>query len=364
MIGWAQMRPRSPRAAGQAVFAMSVVACSVTAVSAALPQAGNVDPIGLAFMYPLLALVVFGAWSLRRVASADSIWWTLAPPLAIMLVVGLDLATNDASIAAQIFLLFPALWAASQLPRRGAVAVATASALADVVVVFSLQPVRLAVVNSSYVSAALLTASVLLVTAGERNDRLLHRLREQASVDPLTGLATRRVFEAAADAAIASRHQDAGTALILMDLDRFKHINDAHGHPSGDQALVQLAEVLRQHCRSQDLISRLGGDEIAILMAGTTFETAKQRAEVLRRTVSESLFRLAETGSELRLSVSVGVAHAPSHAQELRTLYAAADRALYEAKRAGRDRVVFSAVPVDAAGLVPLQHAGDERAAS
>ena len=129
---------------------------------------------------------------------------------------------------------------------------------------------------------------------------------------------------------------------MLVDVDTFKSINDRHGHPVGDDALVHLAGVLRRHVRSQDaVLGRLGGDELAVLLPGCSPATAAERAEQLVTAVRATPLQLAD-GTLLGLSVSGGIVHAPQHATDLRTLHAAADGALYEAKRAGRDRAVLA----------------------
>jgi diguanylate cyclase (GGDEF)-like protein len=333
------MRPRDPESAARAVFVLSAVAATVTAVSGMLPQAGYRSITVLVVMLPVLAALVAVTWLLRRVRRVEQPLWTVIPPLSICLVVALDLLTRDASIAAQIFLLFPALYAASQLPRVGAVTVTGLCAAADAVVVFSQQPLRLAIVNATYVCAALATVCLLLVRAAERNDELLARLRRQVAMDPLTGLATRRVLDSAAEAALAGADSDEGTALIVLDIDHFKAVNDSYGHPGGDDVLVQLAEILTRHCRPGDVVSRLGGDELAMLLVGMPLAGAQQRAELIRDEVAAHHFRLPDE-TLAQLTLSAGVAHAPSHAVDLQRLYAAADASLYRAKRSGRNRVV------------------------
>jgi diguanylate cyclase (GGDEF)-like protein len=179
-----------------------------------------------------------------------------------------------------------------------------------------------------------------------RMARLVAALQRQAGLDSLTGLASRRVLDDALAAALATPWSrdgsDAGTALILLDVDTFKSINDVHGHPVGDDALVHLAGLLRAHVRCGDaVLARLGGDELAVLLRGCTAQGAAARAEQLVEAVRATPLRLPD-GTWLALSISVGVAHAPRHANDLRGLYAAADAALYAAKRTGRDRAVLA----------------------
>ena len=155
---------------------------------------------------------------------------------------------------------------------------------------------------------------------------------------PLTGLATRRVLDAAAQSALAGAVSVQGTSLIVLDVDQFKSINDRHGHPAGDEVLVLLAELLVRSSRRDDVVSRLGGDEMALLLPGCSVAALRRRAEQIVWDVQASSFVLSD-GQELSVSVSVGLAHVPTDAVDLRSLYVKADQILYEAKRSGRNRV-------------------------
>ena len=137
---------------------------------------------------------------------------------------------------------------------------------------------------------------------------------------------------------LTSSDGDGGTSLILLDVDRFKHINDTWGHPAGDAALTHLADVLRSHSRPDTVLSRLGGDELAMLLPGCPYDVALRRAWELVEAVRTSPMTLPH-GDQVALSISVGVAHAPVHADSLQGLYTAADLSLYDAKRNGRGRV-------------------------
>lgn len=120
---------------------------------------------------------------------------------------------------------------------------------------------------------------------------------------------------------------------------RSKAINDSFGHPVGDDVLVHLAAVLRGQVRAEDaVLSRLGGDELAVPLPGRSRQVAVRRAEELHEAVRSTTFTRAD-GGLLGLSISVGVAHVPQRSTDRRGLYTAADSALYDAKRAGRDRV-------------------------
>ena len=258
-----------------------------------------------------------------------------------LLACGLNLLTQDSSAGAQAFLAFPVLWAASHL-RRAAVTVVTATAvLANAVVVPLLVPLEVAVSDVLLTGTVLTVVAYMLERAGSVQERLVEALEQQATVDTLTGLVNRRVFDDALAVALTGRRSgpDEGTALLLLDVDSFKQINDVHGHPVGDDALVHLAGIIRRQIRAGDaVLSRLGGDELAVLLPGCTAEVAVARAGSVLESVLSTPLTLPD-GSLLAMSVSVGVAHCGDGTLGMREFYAAADGALYRAKRGGRGRV-------------------------
>jgi diguanylate cyclase (GGDEF)-like protein/PAS domain S-box-containing protein len=163
------------------------------------------------------------------------------------------------------------------------------------------------------------------------------RLRRLADEDPLTGLPNRRGLEGAIRLALdmADRHQLAG-ALLMVDLDGFKRINDTHGHAVGDAALSAVAHALRERLRSTDLLARVGGDEFAVLLRATTGEPARALAAALVGEVRAA--RLADELPEIALDASIGVADfGTPPLPTVRTLLDSADAAMYAAKR-GRGR--------------------------
>ncbi len=161
-----------------------------------------------------------------------------------------------------------------------------------------------------------------------------------ASTDSLTGMLNHAAFMAHLDHAIAHLHSP-NLALIMIDIDHFKQVNDQYGHPAGDAVLVELAARLRALIRDHDAIGRLGGDEIAILLGGTAEDLALSIAEALRVAISARPVLLREA-TTLPVSISCGVAQAhPGITRE--TLMRRADDALYQAKSGGRDQVVLSA---------------------
>lgn len=334
------MQPRDHRAAGRAVSILCVVAVGVTVVFAPFQPGDEALETGtIQVGAGVLAFITVLSLLARYFREANQLAWALCPILAVAAIVVIDLLTNDSSVSAQIFFLFPTLYGAWQLRPAGA-AVMTVASLAGEVIVVSVQlPAREAAVDAGYVGAALITTALLLTISTERQARLVARLEQLAAVDPLTGLVTRRVLDEAARSALSGAGSEEGTALILMDVDNFKTINDTYGHPGGDEVLVQLAALLTNRTRRGDVVCRLGGDEIALLLPACSRGVARRRADELLTDVRGTAFELDGSG-EVGVSVNMGLAHAPTHATDLQTLYQAADAALYRAKQAGRDRLV------------------------
>ena len=159
------------------------------------------------------------------------------------------------------------------------------------------------------------------------------QLRRLATTDELTGLDNRRHFVERARAAIAvAQRYGQWCSFAIIDIDRFKRVNDQGGHQAGDRALVTLAAVLKANLRATDVAARFGGDEFVILMPLSDPEAARAAAERIRRAVHED-------AAATTLTVSIGVASTRGEQASLEELMARADQALYEAKRRGRDRV-------------------------
>lgn len=163
----------------------------------------------------------------------------------------------------------------------------------------------------------------------------IDRLRADADLDALTGLANRRRFRVALAREVERwRRYRVPCALLMLDIDHLKRINDQFGHPAGDAVIRQIAQTLKQVSRDNDTAARLGGEEFGLLLAGVDLQRAAAAAERLRTVLGGK--RVDGVGT---VTVSVGVASCPENATSERTLYAASDRALYVSKNSGRDRV-------------------------
>ena len=339
---------RHPRSAARLAVAVMLPAAAVQAGFALFADQSTTADVGSWLTVGLLVWASAVLWRTDPERPDAHGLLALVPLGGAAVLLTLNWVTRDTSAAAQVFTVLPTLWAASQLRPVGAWSLAVVTAVANSALVLTLEPVERAVPDAAFVAATLVMATALLVTAGNRQDRLVQRLQELAAVDPLTGLVTRHVLDAALAGAVGGTSH--GTALVLVDVDRFKTINDRHGHPVGDDALRHLGEVLRRTVRGTDaVVGRLGGDELAVLLTSCPPDVAVRRARDLVEAVRAHPLLLAD-GTSLPLTVSVGVARAPADAGDVRELYAAADRALYRAKHAGRDRAVAADEPVISAG--------------
>ncbi len=344
MISRRSWQPRDAAAAARTASVLMLVAAGVLLVFGVVgPAAGALVSRPLSFA-SVLGLVVAAA-AVRTVPPARvGAWggWLAVPVAAVLLICALNLVTLDTSAAAQVFYCFPILWTSAQLRRAAARLVCAVAVAGNSAVVLSLDPASTAVPDVVFTGVVLVAMTELLGRAGDHQEELVEALQQQAGRDPLTGLVTRRVLDDAVHQALTGTDGD-GTALVLVDVDQFKAINDEHGHPVGDDALVHLAELFRTQVRSTDaVVGRLGGDELALLLTDCSSAVALARAQDMVAAVRAHPLPLAG-GGQLRLSVSIGVAHAPPSTSDLQRLYVAADAALYAAKRGGRDQVAAHA---------------------
>ena len=167
------------------------------------------------------------------------------------------------------------------------------------------------------------------------------QLREQAIRDPLTGLYNRRYLDETLRRELARAARDGyPLSLLMLDVDRFKRLNDTHGHPAGDEVLRLLGGLLQQHARISDIPCRYGGEEFVLVLLDVSPEVARERAERMRRDFAD--LRIAFGGAEIQATLSIGVSSYPDHGQTAGELIRAADLALYDAKQSGRNRVCYA----------------------
>ncbi|MGE0564468.1 MAG: GGDEF domain-containing protein [Pseudolabrys sp.] len=186
--------------------------------------------------------------------------------------------------------------------------------------------------------ALLFTISIAFIMLAMAKERTELRHKTAALVDPLTGIANRRAF-LQDTAALAKRHLEhpKPAAVLLVDLDHFKSINDRFGHATGDRVLEVFADAARGHLRPGDLLGRLGGEEFAVVLYDTPADKALALAEQLRGAFEQSTKDVQ--GQAINATLSIGLVHSESPVLDVPGLLAQADQALYFAKERGRNRV-------------------------
>jgi diguanylate cyclase (GGDEF)-like protein len=266
-------------------------------------------------------LPIFGAWVLAQILIAAAV-----------------VLTGAADSAAVGWLAIPVVTLSARFDLRGVVAGLTVTALLMVAATAIPDPSVLADAPQKVVfPVALLAAVACLSTALMRSD-IDHRT--DSIIDGLTGMLNRRALETrAAELTAQATVTGQPIGLVIADLDRFKRINDEHGHAAGDGVLVDVAYNLRKELRAFDLAYRLGGEEFLILLPGASTDEAAEIAERLRIAVG------SQPAGGLSVTMSFGVAGSGGGAFAYADVLAAADAALYEAKDAGRDRVVVAREP-------------------
>ena len=166
-------------------------------------------------------------------------------------------------------------------------------------------------------------------------------IRQQAYTDELTGMGNRRSFHEKAEAEISLAKLDGSPlALLFIDIDHFKKINDKYGHDLGDEALIKLGEVILQIVRANDVQGRIGGEEFVVLTTKTDLEGASDLAERIRLAVEE--IELVTNSKTMKLTVSIGVTGFDTDSDDINSMLARADKALYRAKDQGRNLVVIN----------------------
>ena len=203
-------------------------------------------------------------------------------------------------------------------------------------------------------------AEALQQRDGELRKAVLE-LHAQATTDPLTSLANRRQLgELLPRELIRARRRDGQVsngkvAVLMIDLDHFKKINDSFGHQTGDLVLSEVGRLLRSVIRGSDIACRYGGEEIALILSDSTLAVAMQRAELIRTKISELHF--THEGQDIeRVTASIGVSIFPDHADDAEGLLRVADEALYRAKEGGRNRVEVG----ERSAVAAVPHAGEK----
>ena len=258
--------------------------------------------------------------------------WFIAPVLCTALITGLNAVTADASTGAQLFYLWPTLYAANFLNRRSIYLSLIAVYSGDAITVFL---VGGNTAGSDWTAMTLAVTMIVVVVyiLRERADKLRRVLEGQALADPLTGLANRRSFDD--ELARAATRPGDPLALLTIDLDHFKAINDTWGHAVGDQALQAVGAAMGSVARGEDLAARLGGDEFVLLLRADR-SGAQRVAEALRTAVGE-----IDSLPGGPPGLSIGIAVLPDDADTVEALITASDAALYKEKTRSRAQLAL-----------------------
>ncbi len=199
--------------------------------------------------------------------------------------------------------------------------------------------------------ASLLESHLSVAASVLSNLHLLQTMREQANVDSLTGLHNRRFCEDYAHKLMAmARRKDTPLGFIMMDLDHFKSFNDIYGHEVGDRILRQFAKTVTQTMRETNLTARMGGEEFVVLLPDTGPKACEMVAERIRKAVQRMTVASGTDKPLPQITLSLGVAIYPDHGSSLEDVLQAADRALYDSKRGGRNRTTVYAEETETAG--------------
>jgi diguanylate cyclase (GGDEF)-like protein len=330
-----QLRDR--HGASRSVAYLMVVSAPFVVLTGLILEPHHALPVKTAVVV-IAVMMAVGAWVCwHRPQVMPDFFWLVAPFMTTAIITGLNLMTNDASTGSQLFYLWPVLYGANFLSRRVIYLNVAEVLVGEAVVVVVVLGGQDAFADWAAMALALTMTAVVVVTLRERADQLLRRVEGQALADPLTGLANRRSFDDELQTAGAwAERTGRPLALITVDLDYFKAINDTYGHAAGDQALQAVAGALRAVAEREEVVARLGGDEFVMLLR-------TDRPGALRTT--SALLDIVAGLTDLPSGppgLSIGLAVLPDHANTVADLLAASDTALYEAKSRGRGQVAVA----------------------
>lgn len=307
---------------------------TITAASMGLALLASTPWIGYA---PLVLLVLVGvnlAIVEGRLATARRPEYVAAASMTFLTgVIGAGIAMTGGLESPMVaWLVAPTAVVAARFRKHVVVAFAGGAVAIALLVMVLPDPAAFADKPQALFAVLALLASIVATTMALMQAEVQHR--EDAVLDPLTGLLNRKALDLRfQELELQARQSEASVCVIALDLDRFKAINDEHGHPRGDEVLRDVTYEMRKRLRTFELMYRLGGDEFLIVLPGVDLAEGVEVAERLRQAVIEC------RPANLDVSISVGVAAACGAAVSYEGLVSAADRALYEAKDAGRNLV-------------------------
>ncbi len=292
------------------------------------------------------ALAVIGfaaiAWSVyvKRAVRVASVCMAL-------LAISAAVASVSMKGGEQVVWMYPALVALFYLlrPREAAAASLIAIVIVLPVIFDGRTAGQAAVYLASFLVTICLSVAFAALAAEQRRE-----LETASLLDPLTGAGNRRALDDALDVVTRAADRDGEPfVLIMLDIDHFKSVNDAHGHAAGDQVLCQVAEAIAAIIRPCDASFRAGGEEFVVIAAGATLEQAQKLAERLRIAIAELRYTSADLTAPIEVTASLGLAEY-LEGETRDSLYKRADDALYEAKRSGRNRLHLSERTISLSG--------------
>jgi diguanylate cyclase (GGDEF)-like protein len=235
------------------------------------------------------------------------------------------------------WLAIPVVTLASRFSARGVILGVATACLLLVAVTFGVDPGKVLDDPTLFTAPAVVIFTVAILSLALMHSDLHHR--GAAVIDPLTGMLNRKALATRVEElAQQSRVSGQPIGLIMGDIDHFKGVNDSHGHASGDAVLKDFAYAIRKHLRAFDLAYRIGGEEFLVVLPGADAHRCARVAEELRLRIEESTF-----GDGVRLTMSFGVSASAARTEfDYAKVFTAADEALYEAKRLGRNQVCVS----------------------
>jgi diguanylate cyclase (GGDEF)-like protein/putative nucleotidyltransferase with HDIG domain len=345
------VRPLTPGMLARAQAYLFAAAGVLGFVGVILPHPDAFNIVGLV---SLQGSCLASAGLLLALGDRTPRWFITSTPFAGTLLISAALVySGDSTSAYMLFFLWIGIYAFYFLPRGRAALLGGFAILNYAAVILLL---RVAggvdaggVANGDIhdfvlITGTLIVAGVFIFTLRNRLGRLIDRLTDAASTDPLTGLLNRRGFHRITETELErARRAQRPFSMLLGDCDFFKLINDRFGHHAGDEALQGIARLLDRHKRRIDTAARIGGEEFAVILPETDQHEAYILAERLR-----SRIRALHEGEAVSLTMSFGVASYPVHGASADALLRAADEALYAAKALGRDRTVLHSAEVAA----------------
>lgn len=299
-----------------------------------LPDPGlkpGAEPYHLALVVFMLAFGLF-TWAKTRLPD----WWYLMAAYLGIIAVSVNIALLEELRPVAFFYVWPAMAGAFFGQKREAIIGYVLAVVSYTIVLLGFRENQFLLEWFIDVACSIAIVMVMVFLLKARAMKLIGELGRRASTDPLTGIANRSVFERALEDELDDADDHGfGCAVISLDLDRFKQVNDIYGHQAGDEALRAAARIFEEVIGERGILARVGGEEFAVVMPEMDLSSARLLAEEVRVALERDT-----ASADPSLTVSIGVAAYPGSGDSPSSIMLAADRALYAAKQAGRNQVV------------------------